>query len=624
MILKRNTLSGTSLLLLAVLFVSVVLLTNTLFNGIRLDLTENSLYTLSDGTHKILQKLEEPIKLSLYFSDKATAENNRPEVRSLRLHYERVRELLEELKNQASGKIKVEIIDPIAFSEDEDRAVAAGLQGIPIGSGGEKIFFGLVSSNSTTGQEVIPFFDPTKEAFLEYDFIKLIHSLSQSKKPQVGLISGLPMAGGGAEEFSMQMPESWVVYQQLTQLFEVKNLNALVTKSIDPEINVLVVVHPKQFPEDIKYAIDQFVMRGGHLVVFFDPNAEQDNSTVDPLNPTMGMTTSKASDLPELFKAWGVEYQSNQVLLDKKHALEVSLSANSQPVRHPGILHFNKTDLTANDVITANLTALNLSSTGFFKVNPDSGTQLIPLLQSSIQAMPVPVERVSRLQDPASLLNGFAATGERYVIAGRLKGKFKTAFPNRTETGHLAETKEPGEIVLVADTDLLTNRLWVRVQDLFGQKLMSNFADNGSLFINAIDNLTGSSDLISIRGRGLATRPFTRVEDLKVAADDRFRLKEQELQTELSATEHKLIELQNSKDNDQKMLLSSAQQEQLEHFINRKLEIRKELRNVRRHLDAEIDDLGASLKFINIALLPILLGLGSLLFLGWQAKQKAK
>jgi ABC-type uncharacterized transport system involved in gliding motility auxiliary subunit len=180
-----------------------------------------------------------------------------------------------------------------------------------------------------------------------------------------------------------------------------------------------------------------------------------------------------------------------------------------------------------------------------------------------------------------------------------------------------------GEILLVADTDVLSNRLWVRIQDFFGQKVLESFADNANWFINAVDNLSGSSDLISIRGRGASSRPFTRVEKLKMAADDRFRIKEQELQQELSLTERKLVELQSGKSGDQNLVLSSAQQQELENFLKRKLEIRKELREVRRQLDAEIDTLGAWLKFINIALVPILLTLGTLGFLGWQAKHKA-
>ena len=623
MTLTRNTLSGGALSLLAVLFVTVVLLSNTLFRGMRLDLTENSLYTLTPGTRNILGKLDEPLYLNLYFSDKATAESNRNDVRGMRLYFDRVREMLEEMNNVSGGKIRLEVIDPVAYSEAEDRAVAAGLQGIPLGPSGEKIFLGLVARNSTTGQAVIPFFEPGKETFLEYDLAKLIHDLTSGKKPGVGLLSGLPMASG-FDQPGMRMGEPWATYQQLSRLFEIKPLDAANLKAIDADINLLIVVHPKQFSDDAQYALDQFVMRGGHLLVFVDPNAEMDIGGMAPNNPMAGMMASKASDLPVLFKAWGIDYANDQVVLDRAHALAVTMSADAPPTRHPGILHFTKADLPPDDIVTANLDSLNLASTGYFKSGKDSVYKMVPLLLSSDQAMTVPAERLRFAgHDPASLSNGYTPGGEPYVLAARLQGKFKTAFPRRNEAGHLAEAKDNGEILLVADTDVLSNRLWVRFQNFFGQRLPDSFADNGNFFINAVDNLSGSPDLISIRGRGTSSRPFTRVEALKMAADDRFRIKEQELQQELSETERKLLELQSGKANDQKLVLSPAQQQELENFLKRKLEIRKELREVRRQLDADIDNLGSWLKFINIALLPILLTLGTLLYLGWQTKRKA-
>ena len=618
MTLNRKTLTGSALAVLSVLFVAVVMLSNNLLRGIRIDLTENSLYTLSAGTRNILGKLDEPLHLTLYFSDKATAESNRSDVRNLRVYFDRVRELLDEMNSLSNGKIRLEVVDPIAYSEDEDRATAAGLQGIPLGPAGEKVFLGLTGTNSTTGQAAIPFFDPGKEAFLEYDIVKLIHNLTVSKKPGVALLSGLPMTGGFNSQ-TMQMGEGWATYQQLSQLFDIKALEPSSLKAIEPDVNVLIVVHPKQLSDDAQYAIDQFVLRGGHLLVFVDPDAEMDVLN----NPMAGMPAQKNSDLPALFKSWGIDYAPDQVVLDRAHALTVSFSAKSQPTRHPEILHFGKSDLPQDDIVTAKLSSINMASSGYFKKSKESIYQMTPLLQSSDQAMTVPADQLSFTQDSSSLLGNFTPSGERYVLAARLQGKFKTAFPQRNEPGHLAEAKENGEILLVADTDLLTDRAWVRIQNFFGQMVMDSFADNGNFFINAVDNLSGSSDLISIRGRGTSSRPFLRVEALKMAADNRFRVKEQELEQELSATEHKLLELQRGKSNDQKLMLSLDQQQELENFLKRKLEIRKELREVRRQLDAEIDALGGWLKFINIALLPILITLGALLFLGWQAKPKS-
>ena len=622
MTLNRRTLTGSALAILAVLFVAVVLLSNLLFRGVRLDLTENRLYTLSEGTKNVIGRLDEPIHLALYFSDKATGDSNRADVRGLRVHFDRVRELLEEMSARAKGKIRLDVIDPLPYSEAEDRAAAAGIQGIPLGPSGEKIFLGLVGTNATDGQAVIPFFDPGKESFLEYDIAKLIHDLATAKKLAVGLLTGLSMTPG-FDPATQQMREPWAVYQELSQLFDVRQLNAATLKSVDKDIAVVVVVHPKQLSEDAQYGIDQFVMRGGHLLVFVDPNAELDDAGADPSNPQAAMFAERSSDLPTLFKAWGVGFAPDKVVLDRVHALSVGTAPGAPPVRHPGILGFTTRDLSRNDVITANLDTINVASVGYFQLAKDATAKLSPLLQSSSQAMTVPTERIKFLRDPSSLLTGFVPSGERYVIAARLEGKFKTAFPGRNDAGHLAERNENGQIVLVADTDILSDRLWVRVQNFFGQRVLNAFANNGDLFINAVDNLSGSSDLISIRGRATSRRPFTTVEEIKRAADDRFRAKEQELQQELSETERRLAELQSGKSKDQALVMSPEQKSELDKFLKRKLEIRKELREVRRQLDADIEALGSKLKFLNIALVPILLTLAALSFAWWKAKRRA-
>ena len=283
MTLNRKALSGTALVVIAVLFVAVMLLVNVAFRGARVDLTQNHLYTLSDGTKKIVGSLDEPINLYLYFSDKGTQD-----LPQLRTYYTRVREMLEEIASRSGGKVKLELVDPLPFSEDEDRAASFGLQSVPVGNAGEKVFFGLAGTNSTNGQSTIPFFNPEKESFLEYDVAKLIHELSVAKKPVVGILSDLPIASG-FDPATRQMREPWAVDQQWSQLFDMKPLQASTLKSVDKDIDVLVVVHPKQLSDDAQYAIDQFVLRGGHLLAFVDPDAELDDSGADPQNPMAAM-----------------------------------------------------------------------------------------------------------------------------------------------------------------------------------------------------------------------------------------------------------------------------------------------------------------------------------------------
>ena len=616
MTFNRKTLSGGALVILIVLFIALMLVVNVLFRGARVDLTENNLYTLSSGSQEILAKLDEPINLYLFYSDKGT--QNLPQ---LRTYATRVRELLEEMAARSHGNIHLEVIDPLPFSEDEDRAVGYGLQAVPVTAGGETVFLGLAGTNSTNGQAVIPFFQPDKEAFLEYDVAKLVHDLATPKKPVIALVSGLPM-GVGFDPATRQMRDPWAIQQQLTQSFDVRDLNAGGIKSIDADVKVLVLVHPKNLSDEAQYAIDQFVLRGGHLLVFVDPDAELDTSGEDPQNPQAAMFADHSSDLPRLFKAWGIDYDPKQVVLDRSRAVAVSVGQDRAPVRHPGIIGLTGAELNRDDVVTANLDTVNVSSAGFFNLAKDATTRLVPLMQSSGDAMATEASRLRMLSDPGVLLSDFKPSGERFVLGGRVEGKFKTAFPERNEDGHLAESKEEGQIVVIADTDLLADRLWVQVQNFLGQKLMNTFANNGDLVLNTIDNLTGSSALISIRGRATSQRPFTTVEALKRSADDRFRAKEQELQNELQETERNLAQLQSAKTSEQALILSPEQKSELDKFTKRKAGIRKELRDVRRSLDAEIESLGSRLKFLNIVLVPLLLTLVAVGFALWQVRRR--
>lgn len=620
MAFNRKTLTGSALVILALLFVAVVLVSNVLLRGARLDLTENNLYTLSQGTRSLLGKLEEPIQLTLYFSDRATADTDNPSARALRAYYPRVRELLEEIAARSGGKIRLKVVDPIAYSEDEDNAVAAGIQGLPFGPAGESVFLGVYGSNSTNGEAKIPLFDPGRENLAEYDIAKLIHDLETNKKPAIGFISSLPMTMG-FDPATRQMREPWAVYGELAQFFDVRQMNAAALKTIENDINVVVLVHPKDLGDDALYALDQFVLRGGHLLVFVDPNAEQDQSGADPENPQAAMLADKSSDLSKLFKVWGIDYARDKVVLDRAHALQISVAQNAPPVRHPGVLGFTRKDLSADDVITANLDAINMSTVGYLELAKDASAKLVPLIQSSDQSMSVSSDRLKFLADPSSLLADFKPAGQPFVLAARIEGRFKTAFPGRTDAGHLAEAKENNAVVVFADTDILSDRLWADVQNFFGQKVLNAFANNGDLIINAVDNLAGDSDLISIRGRATSQRPFTKVAELKRKADDSFRQKEKQLQQELGETERKLTELQSAKSQDQAMVLSAEQKVELDNFLKRKVEIRKQLREVRRQLDADIEALGTRLKFINILLVPLLLILAALGFVGWKARR---
>jgi ABC-type uncharacterized transport system involved in gliding motility auxiliary subunit len=617
MTLNRKALSGSALVVLGVLFVAVLLVVNVLFRGARADLTQGHLYTLSDGTKNIIKSIDEPINLYFFYSDKGSQD-----IPQVRAYATRVREMLQEMASRSGGKLKLQVIDPLPFSEDEDRATSMGLQSIPVSAAGDKIFLGIAGTNSTNGQASIPFLQPDKEAFLEYDIAKLIHELESPKKPVVGLLSGLPISAG-MDPQTRQMRQPWAVDQQWTQLFDVKNVDPATLKSVDKDMDVLVVVHPKHLSDDAQYAIDQFVLRGGHLLVFVDPDAELDDAGADPNNPMAAMMADKSSDLPKLFKAWKVDYDPHKIVIDRARALSISMGEGQAPVRHPAILGLTATDLNRDDVLTANLSTINVTTAGFFDLSKDAKDEkLEPLIQTSSDATTVPSDRLRMLGDPSALLADYKPAGNPFVIAARLTGKLKTAFPDRKGDGSLAESKDDAQVVLVADTDMLSDRMWVQVRSFLGQSIMNAFANNGDFAVNALDNLAGSSDLIAIRGRATSQRPFTTVEAIKRSADERFRAKEQDLQRELSDTERKLTELQSAKSQDQAQILSPEQKTELDNFLKRKVEIRKELRAVRRQLDAEIESLGTRLKIINILLMPLLVTLGALAFAWWRAQRR--
>jgi len=627
----QRRLNASSLVLVAIAFIAAVIVSNQLFRGWHFDLTDNKLYTLSDGTRRILEKIDEPINLYFYFSDKA-AEN----VPSLRDYANRVGELLEEFESAANGKINLNIIDPIAFSEDEDRAAQFGLQGVGIAGGADPIYMGLAGTDSVDNVEVIPFFQPDKEEFLEYDIAKLVSALAQPEQSVVGLVSALPMTGDFNPQ-TQQMQQPWVVYQQASQLFEMRSLGTDFD-SIDDDISLLWIVQPKGLSERTQYAIDQFVLRGGRAVIFVDPLAES-----DPAPPMQGMPPGmppqgQSSDLPALFTAWGIGYSAGDVVTDAQLALQISSGRGGPPIRHFGYLGLSEQQFSDTDVVTADLNTINLGTAGHFTSVENSGIEIEPLLTSSTEAQTTSATRFSFLPDPSVLQNDFAPTGTEYVIAARVSGQLKSAFPDglrelsvdagegdASDAGpapdHIAESIEPVNLIIVADVDMLGDMMWVQVQNFFGQQVADAFASNGAFVVNALESLSGSSDLIGVRSRASYTRPFSRVEALRVEAESEYRQTEQRLQSELADTEARLVELQSSREDTGSLLMTPEQEAEIDRFIDQRADIRKELRAVQRDLDKNIEALGTKLKILNIAFVPVLLTLFAL-FSVWRRNRE--
>ena len=613
---------------LAVLFLGVVMLSNLGLRGVRFDLTQNRLYTLSRGTKQVLAEIKEPINLYFYFSRDAAGKQS-----PLIMPYAaRVREFLEEVTARAGGKIRLRVIDPQPFSEDEDRAAEAGLQPVQAGNGaGESLYFGLAGTNSTDGRSVIPSFTSDREEFLEYDVAKLIQELATPKKAVIGVVSTLPMQGQ-FNPMTGQMGETWPILSQLEQIFTLRTLGTDLDH-IDKDVDVLMIVHPKNFTPKTLYAIDQFVMRGGKVLLFLDPDSSADTSGQNPQNPFAGATANRSSDLEPLLTAWGVTYDPGKVVGDLELGLEVRASAEGPPTRHIGILGLRRADMDPKDVVTATLDTINVATAGFLSPRTGASTKFEPLLLSSKSAEPLPVSRFGPMTDPASLRDGFKPTGIRYAIAARVTGPVSSAYPQGAPAdqkpaagppiAHLAKSTVPASIVIVADTDMLMDYMWVQTRELLGQRIAQAFANNGDLVANALDNLSGSSALISIRGRATFSRPFERVEALKRQADDRLRAKVLELQGELQQTESKLTELQSKRNDQASLMLTPEQEQELKRFTAEKARVRKELRETQRGLDVEINRLDMWLKVINIAIAPLAVAVAGAFILSLRRRRRA-
>ncbi len=591
-----------ALILLALLFGALSLLSSKALTGARLDLTKNGLYTLSPGTENILQSLAEPVTLYYFFSEGAS--RDLPQIRT---YANRVQELLDEFASRSNNRLVIHRVDPKSFSEEEDQAALFGLQAVPVSSGAETLYFGIAGTNTLDDIQAIPFLQPTKEQFLEYDLAKMVTTLGSPQRRVMGLLSGLPM-GPGYDPATQRMREAWIVHQQLQQLFEVKNVEAS-AESLPDDIEVLMLVHPKDLSDAMLYQIEQFVLGGGRLIAYLDPFAEMDQG--DPNDPMARMQMGSASSLGILLDQWGVSFDTNRVVGDLQYG-----AGNSQ-MRHIGILSVPADGLEGNDIVSGDLEVVNFSSTGWLQASEDSATKFEVLAQSSENAAPMDATQLRFLTNPADLMKGFNPTGERYALVARVSGPAQSAWAQPPEgvdvAGHLAQAGDAGiTVLLFADTDFLSDRLWAQKQAFLRQTIVTSFADNGNFAVNAVDNMLGNQDLISIRTRVSSSQPFDRVEEIRVAAENNFRATEERLQQELAETERTLTELQAAKGESDLMVLNSEQQDEVQRFLDRKIEIRRELRQVQHDLQRDIEALGTRLKVFNIVLVPALVMLVAL------------
>ena len=596
--MQHKLTSSVNLFLLVVVFFALVFVNNQLLSSARLDLTENQVYSLSDGSKQVLQEIDEPINLYFFFSNKASKN-----MTSLRNYANRVESLLTEYETFANGKLKLQVVDPQAFSEQEDQADQFGLTAANIGVAGEAIYMGLGATNALDEQKTIAFFDPQKEGFLEYEISKLIYQLSEPEQVNITLITDLAIKGG-QNPMTGQVDPPWTFFTQLEQLYKVEQVGSEIT-TLPDDTDVLMLLHPKEYSDALLFAIDQYALNGGKILAFLDVHNESDQMAM-----MRGLTASgNSSNLPRLLSAWGVQFNSDNVLLDAMAGLDIRTQSGGV-IRHFGFVGFTTDQLDRKDVLTSNLEVINGASFGVFTQSEDAKTTWLPLVQSTQNSDLMDVGTYAMTQDPEELAKAYQTDNQAYVLAGRLSGPANSAFeqaPEGVELNKITTSTDNLNVVLVGDTDMLADRFWVQQSNFFGQTISTPFANNGDFITNAIENLGGSDALISIRSRGIFSRSFSKVDELTVIAEQKFRDQEQILQQQLEETEQQLLQLQNQQVEGGALVISPEQQLAIDAFMQKKITIRKSLRDVRHQLDKDIESLGNWLKLVNIALAPLIL-----------------
>ena len=582
----------------------------------RIDITENNLYTLSEASRKVIGAVKTPITLKYYFTSN---------VESLPLNYKlygnKVEELLREYEAENEEMVVLEIYYPEPDSDEEEWAKKYGLNRVALNSG-EGVIMGLVGIREDR-EANISLFDPRREQFLEYDITQLILEISSKKDKTIGLLTVLPVMGSTPNQMQkiqgIQGTPKWTVISELEKAYKIERLDATI-REIPDHINFLLVLHPKELGEGTEYAIDQFVLKGGHLVVLVDPNSHSDQ--VAAMSARMGNMQSASSNLPKLFRHWGIEYDSSKILGDVAHATRVN--AGDSGVIPFALWHsLDKNSFNQDMIATKDLEKMLMIEPGGFTVKEGSSLTLNSLLHSSTQSGLIDAFMM-RFSDPLDLNKAVKPTGS-YHMAGILTGEIASAFDKRPdpppkqekEEGkaepeeapknyrpHLTNSAGSVSILLIADTDFISDPYSVQ-RSPFGV-MPTN--DNVSFFVNMIEFLDGAEELMQIRSRGRFSRPFTRFVELQQAAQAKYQREEEKLSEQLKEVQEKLSRLVVQKGTNT-IVLSKDQIEKIKQFRNAEKENQSKLREIRKLLRQDIESEKTVLTLLNLFVVPILLAI---------------
>lgn len=617
---NKRTVGALSILAIVVIFFAANIFAAASFRHARLDLTEDSLFTLSPGTINILENLDESISLKLYYSESIGTEI--PQVHKTA---ERFRDIVSEFSTRSGGKLNFDVIPVERYSETEDEASELGLSGAQAGNG-EIIYFGFVATNAVDGREVVPFVPLDREQYMEYDLISMIYRLDRVNLPVLGLITSLPLdTGPGGVQAAMQgMSRPYVVYDQLLASFEVEHIDGA-SGAIPEEVDVLLIAHPDVLSRRMLYAIDQFVMKGGRVLALLDPFSEMSQQGMPQMQGQPSATVdSSTTALAPLLESWGVTMIADQVVADGDLGFFIPNSGYPPMLLWP---RFDRTGIDEQDLVTANLGTLQFASAGSLLAKEGASTSFTPLVTSSVNSSLVPFQDVKFRRPPEDILRGFSPDETAHVLAARILGPVSSAFPEGTpteedyseETGTEPRLTQPhamsaeaANIIIIADADFIDDRFWVRVDEFLGERLIQKTTDNGDFLISAVENLMGSNDLISLRARASSGRPFTLVQDIQRSAEERFLPKQEELEQKLIQISARIDELRGnamavgSEPSGDTILVTQEQRTELKALVDQHDATRKEQRQIQYNLRADIDRLGNQVRFINVAMMPLL------------------
>lgn len=634
--MQKSTLSIASILSLGAILLLVNAIASLGLSRFYFDLTQEKLYTLSDGSKNILSNLQENIVLKTYISK--TDASKYP---AIKLYGDRVISLLKEYVRKSKGKIKLEVYDPRPDTDEETWAQKFGITPLSMPDG-EKVYFGLAAINGRGEEEVLPVFTLTRQEFLEYDLSRLINSLNLEQKPVVGIISPLNIKGGSTaspQQFAGGgVSEPWVLVNQLSKIAEVKFLENDLEK-VDPAVKLLMLIHPKNLSPKVLYAIDQFVLAGGNLFVAIDPYCSADQP--EGQNPQMNFSYDKSSNLKELLSNWGVELIEKKVVGDANLSTQVSTQRGVEPDDYVVWLNLqaaaNNSLINKSDLLTSQLDNILFPWAGALKNKNVENVNFQPLFTSTSEAMLVDeADYKFNGGSPEALLNKFVKGNESYVLAARLSGKFKSNFKEKPKDEkaeenqqqekalpHLNESTGVSNVVVVSDVDFMTDLASTVSQNILGTKLVSLINDNLSFVGNVTENLLGSNDLISLRSRGRFTRPFTKVLDLEKRAELRYHNEEKVFQTSLNSANQRLNQLMGSgaeKSEKAEQTFNSALLDEIKSLREEKANAQDKLRQVRKNLRQDKESLGKVLFLLNTFLVPVIL---VFLVIFWNRRRKA-